>query len=151
MTFGGWLAVAVSWVFFRRPSVPLFSRAKLWQPHNHLTPIGTAVFCVDPYTLQEAGFAFYCGPRTQLHKVFRAEWSIGGIERAAHPHWHADCTIIGSNLGISRVHFGMGGWSHKGEGNACWHAPAEGIDTILDWAVKTLHYCREQLEHYPPN
>jgi hypothetical protein len=44
ITFGGWLAVAIAWVLFRKPGVPLFSVVKLWRPQDYLTPVGVAIF-----------------------------------------------------------------------------------------------------------
>jgi hypothetical protein len=105
----------------------------------------------NTFKMISVGVAFYWGSRTHLDQIFRAEWCGNGIEKAAHPHWHADCAVIGADLGISRFHFGMGGWDHAGEHSACWQIHPGKVNEIVNWALKTIQYCREQLCHYPPN
>lgn len=105
----------------------------------------------ENFAMVASSLTFYWGPRTRLDKIFRAEWSADGIAEAAHPHWHADCTVIGSDLGISRLHFGMGGWRHAGHETACWQLRPLNPDEVREWAVKTMEYCRQQLMHYPPS
>lgn len=102
------------------------------------------------YTLVDVGLVFSWGPRTQLDQLFRAEWTANGIAHAAHPHWHADCAVLGTEYGIDRIHFGMGGWNNSTTRIECWQVEVDRPESVREWAVKTLFYCRDQLQRYPP-
>jgi len=53
------------------------------------------------------------------------------------------------HLGITRVHLGMGGWTHPGISPSCWQYPFgdDLIQVISRWSVEALRYMQSQLPY----
>lgn len=46
IAFGGWFLIAVSWAFFRKPGVRLFSTCTPWRPQDYVRPLGVFLWTI---------------------------------------------------------------------------------------------------------
>jgi hypothetical protein len=103
------------------------------------------------FRLMRAGFTFAWGPSRDVRDtLFRAEWEQCGTNNAAHPHWQVDTLLPDSDISVSKIHFGMSGWQGDGPSPQCWQAVARCDADVIQWAIRSLEYARQQINDYLP-
>lgn len=56
----------------------------------------------------------------------------------------ADMATGRDQIDLARFHLAMGGWDHSKDHPACWQHRIENVDTLLEWAARTLVYAEQE-------
>ena len=95
-------------------------------------------------------------PHWHLDKeLLPEEFSVATIAQGQPPAGQAaadsseQAAPVMAPLCLSKMHLGMGGWTHSEDTGRCWQKPMTDTKALVCWASRTLEQILSELPHLP--